>query len=82
MKKENSIAKVLTVIAYIIYIVGVIAVMYMSSNFSFGIVFMYLVIAIVSGTLFLGFAEIIELLNDGNRQKSRIIELLNEIKNK
>ena len=54
--ENNSVAKALTIIAYFAIIVGFI------SCFIFS--FAYLCVGLISGTIFLGFAEIIKLLND------------------
>lgn len=76
--KGNSIAIALTAIAVIIYIVGFIAGIaygtvevesgyyytYTETEFSFAIAFTYWCTTFISGTIFLGFAEIIKLLND------------------
>lgn len=73
---NNTIATILTVIAWIVYIAGFLAGMCLANvevtrgyyythtetEFSIGIALMYWGIALVSGTLFLGFAEIIKLL--------------------
>ncbi len=73
---ENGIATALTVIAWIIYIGGFIAGIafgnvevvrgtyytYTDTEFSFAIAFVYWAACIIAGTMFLGFAEIIKLL--------------------
>lgn len=73
---ENIIATVLIVIAWIIYIGGFIAGIgfgtvevtrgtyytYTDTEFSFAVAFVYWAICFVAGTMFLGFAEIIKLL--------------------
>lgn len=66
---DNGVATVLTVIAWIIYIVGFIVGIVSGTNaaerysdFNFLVAFIYWVVALVSGTMFLGFAEIIKLL--------------------
>lgn len=73
---ENGIATALTVIAWIIYIGGFIAGIafgnvevvrgtyytYTDTEFSFAIAFVYWAVCLVAGTMFLGFAEIIKLL--------------------
>ncbi len=73
---SNGIATALTVIAWIIYIGGFIAGIafgnvevvrgtyytYTDTEFSFAIAFVYWAVCLVAGTMFLGFAEIIKLL--------------------
>ncbi len=75
--KTNSVAKALTVIAWFVYISGFIAGIalgtvevergtyytYTDTEFSFTIAFIYWCVSFVSGTIFLGFAEIIKLLD-------------------
>ena len=70
----NPIAKTLTVIAWIIYVGGFLAGLSLSNvetgtyytrhEFSVSIALTYWFATLVCGTLFLGFAEIIKLLND------------------
>ena len=73
----NPIATALTIIAWIVFIGGFIAGIalgnvevvkgtyytYTDTEFSFGIAFTYWCVALISGTMFLGFAEIIKLLD-------------------
>ncbi len=80
----NPIAIALTVIAYIIFIGGFIAgialgnqdvvkgtyYQYTVTEFSFAIAFTYWCIAFISGTMFLGFAEIIKLLHAIKNKKN------------
>lgn len=75
---NNPIAKALTVIAWIIFIGGFIAGIalgtveverghyytYTDTEFSFAVAFVYWCVSFISGTMFLGFAEIIKLLNE------------------
>ena len=79
LKKEdatenNPIAKALTIIAWVIFIAGFIAGIvfgnvevegyYRSySEFSFALAFIYWCVSFISGMMFLGFAEIIKLLD-------------------
>ncbi len=77
-ENENIIAQALEVIAWVIFIGGVIAgiilgnvevlkgtyYQYTDTEFSFAVAFTYWCIALISGTMFLGFAEIIKLLED------------------
>ena len=58
--ENNSIAKALTIIAYFAIIVGFI------SCFIFG--FAYFCVGLISGTMLLGFAEIIKLLHQINKK--------------
>lgn len=72
---SNPVANALSVIAWVIYIAGFIAGFYFGtieigsfygrsqSEFSFAIAMVYWCGALISGTIFLGFAEIIKLLN-------------------
>ncbi len=70
----NGVATALTVIAWIIFIGGFIAgicfanvevgTYYTHEEFSFAIALIYWSVALISGTMFLGFAEIIKLLHD------------------
>ena len=62
--KENTIAKIFTVIGWIVYIAGIIAGFSMIGGFGSGGFFGCAIGAFISGTTFLGFAEIIELLED------------------
>ena len=71
LKPKNSIAVALRIIAWIIFIGGFIAGIFIANiqigayhEFSFVIALTYWVGALVSGIIFLGFAEIIKLLND------------------
>ncbi|MBQ7953221.1 MAG: hypothetical protein IJ332_00550 [Clostridia bacterium] len=73
----NPIATALTCIAWVVFIGGFIAGIalgnvevvkgsyytYTDTEFSFAIAFTYWCVALISGTMFLGFAEIIKLLN-------------------
>ena len=75
--ENNPIATALTFIAWILFIVGFIAGIalgtievekgyyytYTDTEFSFAIAFTYWCAAFISGTMFLGFAEIIKLLD-------------------
>ena len=75
---ENPIATALTVIAWILFIGGFIAGIalgtvevergyyytYTDTEFSFAVAFVYWCASLISGTMFLGFAEIIKLLTD------------------
>ena len=73
-KSTNPIAVALTVIAWVIFIGGFLAGLCLSTvevgtyftheEFSFSIALTYWSAALVCGTLLLGFAEIIKLLND------------------
>ncbi len=77
-RKPNLIATIFTAIAWIIYIFGFIAGVALGTTevttgyyytttetvFSFAVAFTYWSVSFVSGTMFLGFAEIIKLLND------------------
>lgn len=81
-ESENQIAKALTVIAWIIYIGGFFAGIlfglvevnrgsyytYTDTTFSFALAFSYWAICFVAGTMFLGFAEIIKLLEEIKRK--------------
>lgn len=63
---KNTIAKILTVIAWITFICGFIAGLILGDDkygFSYTIAFIWWSSTFVSGILFLGFAEIIELLD-------------------
>lgn len=71
LKHTHPIANALSVIAFLIYIGGFIAGIVLGvetaeyyEDFAFSVAFIYWAIALISGTLFLGFAEIIKLLND------------------
>ncbi len=80
--KSNPVAIALTVIAWIIFIGGFIAGIalgtvevergyyytYTDTEFSFAVAFVYWCVSLISGTMFLGFAEIIKLL-DAIRRK-------------
>ena len=75
--ENNSVAVALTIIAWVIFIVGFIAGIalgtvevekgyyytYTDTEFSFAIAFVYWCVSLISGTMFLGFAEIIKLLD-------------------
>lgn len=75
--ENNPIATVLTVIAWIVFIGGFIAGIalgivevekgyyytYTDTEFSFAVAFIYWCVSLISGTMFLGFAEIIKLLD-------------------
>ena len=73
-KPTNPIASALSIIAVLIYIGGFIAgicfanvevgTYYTHKEFSFAIALIYWAVSLVSGTMFLGFAEIIKLLHD------------------
>lgn len=78
-KKENAIARILTIIAWVIFIGGFIAGIVLGrvefegyyrdyNEFSFSIAMVYWFVALVSGTILLGFAEIIELLHSINKK--------------
>lgn len=74
---NNSVAVALTIIAWVIFIGGFIAGIalgmvevekgyyytYTDTEFSFAIAFVYWCVSLISGTMFLGFAEIIKLLD-------------------
>ena len=74
---NNPIATALTVIAWVLFIGGFIAGIalgtvevergyyytYTDTEFSFAIAFVYWCVSLISGTMFLGFAEIIKLLD-------------------
>ena len=76
--KTNTIATALTAIAWIVFIGGFFSGLalgnvevvkgsyypYTDTEFSFAVAFTYWCDALISGTMFLGFAEIIKLLND------------------
>lgn len=73
---DNPVANVLTVIAWLIFLVGFLAGIILGTQevpsgsyyrdteleFSFAVAFVYWGVAFISGTMFLGFAEIIKLL--------------------
>lgn len=67
-KQNNNVASTLKVIAWIIYIGGFIIGIILAgtlniySTFSFAVALIYWAIAFISGTISLGFAEIIQLL--------------------
>ncbi len=71
--QDNPVAIALTVIAWIIFIAGFIAgialgnvevgTYYTHTEFSFAAALIYWAVALISGTMFLGFAEIIKLLD-------------------
>ncbi len=75
--ENNSVAVALTIIAWFIFIGGFIAGIvlgmvevekgyyytYTDTEFSFAIAFVYWCVSLISGTMFLGFAEIIKLLD-------------------
>ena len=83
LSRVNLIANAITIIAWIIYIGGFIAGIalgnvevvkagyyaYVETEFSFAIAFSYWCIAFISGTMFLGFASIIKLLDAIRRKK-------------
>jgi len=58
----NTIATVLTTIAWVTYGIGFFAGLGFIDYYGFGLTFIFWCIALISGTLFLGFAEIIKLL--------------------
>ena len=64
---SNSIATILRVIAIIVYIAGFIASFFLGVD-SYGdisaMVMVWWIVFFISGTIYLGFAEIIQLLND------------------
>ena len=71
LKPTNPIASALSIIAVLIYIGGFIAGILLGAeaadiyeDFAFSVAFVYWATALISGTLFLGFAEVIKLLND------------------
>lgn len=74
LKPTNPVATALTIIAWIIYIGGFIAgisfanvevgTYYSYEEFSFAVALTYWAVSLISGTMFLGFAEIIKLLHD------------------
>ncbi len=72
VKRINPVAIILEIIAWLIFIGGFIAGMSLASvetawshyYFSFEIALTYWAISFISGTVFLGLAEIIKLLND------------------
>ena len=71
LKPTNPIATALSIIAVLIYIGGFIAGIVLGveaaelyEDFAFSVAFVYWATALISGTLFLGFAEVIKLLND------------------
>ena len=71
LKPTNPIASALSIIAVLIYIGGFIAGIVLGidaaelyEEFAFSVAFVYWAVSLVSGTMFLGFAEIIKLLND------------------
>lgn len=78
----NKIAIALTIIAYVVYLCGFILGIVMGNveveggylytysytEFSFAIALTYWAVSLISGTLFLGFAEIIKLLDDIKRK--------------
>lgn len=59
---NNNTAVALTVIAWIVYAAGFIAGIAQETEFSFAIALTYWSAALIGGTMFLGFAEIIKLL--------------------
>lgn len=75
-KKHKTIALILTVIAWVIFVVGFVAGMSFAnivvdpydvmngSYFSFSIAFTYWSVSLISGAIILGFAEIIKILDD------------------
>lgn len=76
-EKVNPVATALTIIAWVIFIVGFVAGIvlgneevvhgtyhtYTTTEFSFAVALIYWCVSLVSGTTFLGFAEIIKLLD-------------------
>lgn len=74
VNKGNGIASTFKIIGLIIYLIGFIAgialgtvetgLYYTRTEFSFAVAFIYWCVAFVSGTMFLGFGEIIQLLTD------------------
>ena len=69
LQKDNPVATALTFIAWAVFICGFIAggvlgdtVAEYSHEFSLGTAFTYWAVSFISGTMFLGFAEIIKLL--------------------
>ncbi len=76
-KENNPIATLLTIIAWIVFAGGFIAGIvlgtvevergyyytYTDTEFSFAVAFVYWCVSLISGTMFLGFAEIIKLLD-------------------
>lgn len=73
---RNYIASVLQVIAWVIYVGGFFLGIKMgnemstfTSEFAFSVAIVYWCVALVSGTIFLGFAEIIKLLEAIKRKK-------------
>lgn len=71
LKPTNPIASALSIIAVLIYFGGFIAGIVLGveaadlyKDFAFSVAFVYWATALISGTLFLGFAEVIKLLND------------------
>lgn len=62
LPKTNDIAKILTFIACAIYIVGIIAGIIIVEPMGIAVSVVCWVITAISGTMFLGFAEIIKLL--------------------
>lgn len=74
IKETNTMANILTAIAWIIFIAGFIAgialgnvetgVYYTHTEFSFAVALIYWAVSFISGIFILGFAEIIKLLND------------------
>ena len=74
LKPTNPVSTALKIIAWTIYIAGFIAGIYFGNvgfefseshaDFSFATAIIFWAIALINGTLFLGFAEVIKLLND------------------
>lgn len=68
-QEEDSISVLLKVVGVILYIAGAFAGLIVGSeNESFMIGLLYFIVAFVSGTSFLGFARIIELLTEINNK--------------
>lgn len=73
-KKTNTIASILTFIAWLIFIIGFLAgvilgnvevgTYYSHTEFSFAVALIYWAVSFISGISILAFAEIIKLLND------------------
>ena len=58
----NTIATILTIIAWVTYGIGFFAGLGIIEEYGFGLPFVFWCVALISGTTFLGFAEIIKLL--------------------
>jgi len=59
---NNPIAIILTIIAWVTYGIGFFAGLGIIEEYGFGLPFVFWCVALISGTTFLGFAEIIKLL--------------------